>query len=215
MKKESKNTNWTKISALVGILSFAGLIVTIFIMFNQKNVINIYESKSDILTQENKKLNEEVTNLNQKIDKLEKQKKPEEPTTQKILSRYIQHDEENYEIIYNDKTLGFIKIPIITDQFYLYLQDWNGSTKPGSAEILAGNINKEELLNNLGKYIDTANSIPKRLIIGANDDKLGWEAANRLKWGLALDKLKPLKNSKMLSPQTEKVYDMQGCFNCQ
>lgn len=208
----TKKTNWNKIGVIVGLVCFViSISVNIYFYVNQKYIVNIYESKSDILTQEVKKLQDENKNLNQKIDKLENKEKP---IISKTLSKYIAHDEENFEIIYGDKTIGFLKIPKITDQFYLYLQDWNGSTKSGSTEIFVGNINKEELLNNLGKYIDTANSIPKRLIISANNEKFGWEAANQLKWGASLNSLKPMKHSKMWSPQTEKVYDMQGCFNC-
>lgn len=211
--KKEKKSSWTKPSIIIAIASlFLGLVSNYLQYANNEKVVVIYQEENKNLNEQNKKLFEENKNLQEDINKIKE--KNEQNVVNKDKSEYVQLDEENFVIKFNQRILGYLYIPKITNQFYLYLQDWNGSTKPGTTEILAGNINKIELLNKLGKYIDTANSIPKRLIISANDELFKWEAANRLKWSKEKDNLKPLKNSKMWSPQRDEIYDMQGCFNC-
>lgn len=135
------------------------------------------------------------------------------------LSKYKTVSKNKYEIIYNDTTFGFIKIPSDVTFFTLYVQNGN-SRAEGSSSLLVdpladndeiNQIPTDSLLKNLGYYVKLAGK--KRLIVSAFGESDQWYASNRITFGKNADNLKIFKRSKMFHPWDKKVYEMQGWIN--
>lgn len=146
---------------------------------------------------------------------------PKTNTSSKIeTTNYSSIGTDTFSISYNNVSYGYIYIPSDITDFFLYEQIGSSQSPDDSRPFVdevgknVGYIDKNKFLNNIGRYIQIANSRNKRLIVSANDPSINnWRANLDMKFGKTKSKLEAFEKSKPYVHSDKKPIEITGWIN--